>query len=139
MWCMTIIAGIRFRMTELGSFVPFKSCLVAASANMTLLTLQQPFIIPCMGRVAGNTTILFIANQMIMGGGHFLTDFRMTVEAGVDPHRSIFALVTIIATFCKRIMQNVSYETRPVASMWIVTGAAISEIIREASVFPCQR
>ena len=135
MGCMTVIAGIRFLVTEFGSIPPSESILVAATADIALLAFEQPFIIAGMRRMTGNTAVILVPYQMIMGGGHLFSDIIMTPETGFDTHRYTFSFMAVIATFCVRWVQDIADHCRPVAAMGAVTGGAVLHLFRKVGVF----
>ena len=64
--CMTVITGVGHLMLEFCSVIPFKGCCVTLAAYMTFFSLEQPVIVAGMRRMAGHTTIIFIAYEVIV-------------------------------------------------------------------------
>ena len=136
---MAIVAGIGHRMFVFFFLVALKGGRVALPAGVPFLPFQQPLIITGVRRMAGHAAIFLIANQVVVGGRHLLTDLGMAKQAGIDRHRGIFPGMTIGATLGVRLMQNVPDQARPIAAMRIVTGPAVFQISGEIGMFPLHR
>jgi hypothetical protein len=118
----------------MGRIGPLEGVQMAGTADITIAPVEQPLVVAGMGRMAGDTAVFTISNQVIMRGGHLRFDVFMTVKTGIDPHRSISDMA-VTTPGGIGIMQNIADQTRIVTAVGAMTGAAVSELAREIAVF----
>ena len=67
--------------------------------------------------------------------GESLFEFRVTFEAGVDPHRGTLGGVAIGAIIGIGLMQNISDQPRAITAMGTVAGSTVLYLQREVWMF----